>query len=179
MAIPLQKRVTMNRMLPNIRSAGVPPAGLAASPPPALRKFALVTILIVMITTACKKSAPARARPQATAETRTIDSANLQPATIDPPPMLTDEAPPLKPVVNVAQADAPPPPTPQDEALRASLPFSPAIAMDPVDGSKISIRASIPTLEYKNKLYYFANEEHKRTFMANPEQYTKGLFSHL
>lgn len=93
--------------------------------------------------------------------------------------MLTDEAPPLKPVANVAQADAPPPPTPQDEALRASLPFSPAIAMDPVDGSKISIRASIPTLEYKNKLYYFANEEHKRTFVANPEQYTKGLFSHL
>ena len=93
--------------------------------------------------------------------------------------MLTDEAPPIKTATGLAQADAPPPPTPQDEALRASLPFTPAIAMDPVDGSKISIRASIPTVEYKNKLYYFANEDHKRTFMANPEQYTKGLFSHL
>ena len=91
--------------------------------------------------------------------------------------MLTDEAPPIKTVTGLAQADAPPPPTPQDEALRASLPFAPAIAMDPVDGSKISIRASIPTVEYKNKLYYFANEDHKRTFVANPEQYTKGLFA--
>jgi len=110
---------------------------------------------------------------------RTIDSANVRPAPIDPPPMLTDEAPPLKPLNIVAQADAPPPPTPQDEALRASLPFSPAIAMDAVDGSKISIRASTPTVEYKNKLYYFSSEDHKRTFQANPEQYTKGLFSHL
>src|SRR5437762_13892686 len=110
---------------------------------------------------------------------KTIDSADIRPARMDPPPLLTDEAPPPKPKDNVAQADAPPPPTPQDEALRASLPFAPAIAMDPVDGSKISIRASIPTTEYKNKLYYFANEEHKREFLANPEQYTKGLFSHL
>jgi YHS domain-containing protein len=154
MAIPLQKRITMNRTL-------------------------VVVTLFAALFAGCKKSTTAAARPQANAETRTIDSANLQPAAIDPPPMLTDEAPPLKPVANVAQADAPPPPTPQDEALRASLPFSPAIAMDPVDGSKISIRASIPTLEYKNKLYYFANEEHKRQFIANPEQYTKGLFSHL
>ena len=118
-------------------------------------------------------------RPAPSAEMRTIDSANVRPAPIDPPPMLTDEAPPVKTVTGLAQADAPPPPTPQDEALRASLPFSPAIAMDPVDGSKISIRASIPTVEYKNKLYYFANEDHKRAFVANPEQYTKGLFSHL
>jgi len=75
--------------------------------------------------------------------------------------------------------DAPPPPTAQDEAMRASLPFAPAIAMDAVDGSKISIRASTPTLEYKNKLYYFSSEDHKRQFLADPEQYTKGVFSHL
>jgi YHS domain-containing protein len=154
MATPLQKLLSMNRTL-------------------------LIATLFAALIAGCKKPAPGPARPQANAEMRTIDSANLQPAAIDPPPMLTDEAPPVKAIANVAQADAPPPPTPQDEALRASLPFSPAIAMDPVDGSKISIRASIPTLEYKNKLYYFANEEHKRTFVANPEQYTKGLFSHL
>jgi YHS domain-containing protein len=143
-----------------------------------MNRTLLIVTLFAALIAGCRK-APATARPQANAEMQTIDSANLQPATIDPPPMLTDEAPPLKPVANLAQAGAPPPPTPQDEALRASLPFSPAIAMDPVDGSKISIRASIPTLEYKNKLYYFANEDHKRTFIANPEQYTKGLFSHL
>jgi YHS domain-containing protein len=144
-----------------------------------MNRTLLIVTLFAALIAGCRRAAPATARTQTNADVQTIDSANLQPATIDPPPMLTDEAPPLKPVVNVAQADAPPPPTPQDEALRASLPFSPAIAMDPVDGSKISIRASIPTLEYKNKLYYFANEDHKRTFMANPEQYTKGLFSHL
>lgn len=142
------------------------------------RTLLLVTLLASLTHGCARKTAPA-ARSQSNAEMRTIDSANVQPATIDAPPMLTDEAPPVKALANVAQADAPPPPTPQDEALRASLPFSPAIAMDPVDGSKISIRASIPTVEYKNKLYYFANEDHKRTFMANPEQYTKGLFSHL
>jgi YHS domain-containing protein len=110
---------------------------------------------------------------------RTIDSGNVQPATIDAPPVLTDEAPPPKTATNLAQADAPPPPTPQDEAMRAALPFAPAIAMDAVDGSKISIRASTPTTEYKNKLYYFSSEDHKHTFLANPEQFTKGLFSHL
>jgi YHS domain-containing protein len=124
-------------------------------------------------------SQPAKAQPQTKAEMRTIDSGNVQPATIDAPPVLTDEAPPPKTATNLAQADAPPPPTPQDEALRAALPFAPAIAMDAVDGSKISIRASTPTTEYKNKLYYFSSEDHKRTFLANPEQYTKGLFSHL
>jgi YHS domain-containing protein len=51
--------------------------------------------------------------------------------------------------------------------------------MDPVDGSKISMRATTPTFEYKGKIYYFSNEENKRTFMANPEQYLKGGFLRL
>ncbi len=139
-----------------------------------------VTLLSAIVSGCGKgKQTAAASRAQSNGEMRTIDSAALHPAPIDPPPMLTDEAPPVKKIDNMARADAPPPPTEQDEALRASLPFTPAIAMDPIDGSKISIRASIPTLEYKNKLYYFANEDHKRTFVANPEQYTKGLFSHL
>jgi len=139
----------------------------------------VISMMLAALIAGCGGKRKSAAAPKPKSELRTIDSTDLRPATVDPPPMLTDEAPPLKTVTGLAQADAPPPPTPQDEALRASLPFTPAIAMDPVDGSKISIRASIPTVEYKNKLYYFANEEHKRTFMANPEQYTKGLFSHL
>lgn len=109
------------------------------------------------------------------AEMKTIDSADVRPAVLDPPPMLADEAPAPKPKDNVAQSDA----TPQDEALRAALPFAPAIAMDPVDGSKISIRASTSTFEYKNKIFYFSSEANKRIFTSNPEQYTKGVFSHL
>jgi len=155
-ANPLQKRNLMNRGL-------------------------ILVCLAAILGLGCesKKPAPAAARPQGNSEMRTIDSVALHPAPVDPPPMLTDEAPPVKKIDNVAKADAPPPPTAQDEALRSSLPFTPAIAMDPIDGSKISIRASLPTVEYKNKLYYFASEDHKRTFTANPEQYTKGLFSHL
>ena len=33
--------------------------------------------------------------------------------------------------------------------------------------------------QYKNKIFYFASEASKRTFAANPEQFTKGVFSHL
>jgi len=140
----------------------------------------MTAMMLAALAVGCSgKPKTAAAAPKPKSEMRTIDSSDLRPVTVDPPPMLTDEAPPIKTATGLAQADAPPPPTPADEALRASLPFTPAIAMDPVDGSKISIRASIPTVEYKNKLYYFANEDHKRTFLANPEQYTKGLFSHL
>ena len=117
--------------------------------------------------------------PGKKSDMKTIDSADVRPAVMEPPPELTEEAPPPKPMDNVAQADAPPPPTPQDEALRAALPFAPAIAMDPVDGSKISIRASTPTMEYKNKIFYFSSEANKRTFAANPEQFLKGSFAHL
>ena len=66
-----------------------------------------------------------------------------------------------------------------DEKVRAELPFSPAIAMDPIDGSKISIRAATPTFEYKGKIYYFSNEANKRTFTANPEGILKGGFTKL
>jgi YHS domain-containing protein len=75
------------------------------------------------------------------------------------------------------QADAPPPPTPQDEAVRAALPFSPAIGLDPVSGQKISIRAATPTAELKGRTYYFQSEENKRAFMADPTQYLHGVFA--
>jgi YHS domain-containing protein len=143
------------------------------------RPLSIILLALALAAGCSRKAQTVEAPPPTSTDMRTIDSANLRPAPIEAPPVLTDEAPPLKQLNIVAQTDAPPPPTPQDEALRASLPFAPAIAMDPVDGSKISIRVSIPTLEYKNKLYYFATDEHKRAFLANPEQYTKGVFSHL
>ena len=92
--------------------------------------------------------------------------------------MLTDEGPAPKPKGDVMSPDAPPPPTPQDEALRASLPFAPAIALDPVSGTKISIRANTLIYEYKGHIYYFDSEASRRTFMATPDQFTKGVFAH-
>ncbi len=136
--------------------------------------------LSLLLAAACGGAKSTRSdQPAAQMEMKTIDSSDMRPAVIDPPPVLTDEAPPPKPKANVAPADAPPPPTEQDEALRAALPFAPAIAMDPIDGSKISIHASTPTFEYKNKIFYFSNEANKKVFTANPEQFTKGVFSHL
>jgi YHS domain-containing protein len=67
----------------------------------------------------------------------------------------------------------------EDEKVRAALPFSPAIAMDPIDGSKLSIRAATPTVEYKGRIYYFTSEANKRTFMANPTAYLTGRFTRL
>jgi YHS domain-containing protein len=143
----------------------------------------MTRIIAAALILAAACSAPSRqtgaSQSGAKTEMKTIDSSDVRPSVMDPPPMLTEEAPPPKVKENVAQADAPPPPTPQDEAMRAALPFAPAINMDPVDGSKISIRASTPTMEYKNKIFYFSSEANKRTFAANPEQFTKGVFSHL
>jgi YHS domain-containing protein len=140
------------------------------------RTFALVICVLVL---ACGRSAPRARRAPAPTDMQTVESVDARPTVLDPPPVLTDEGPAPKPTTKLAQQDAPPPASPQDEALRAALPFAPAIAMDPVAGSKISIRVNTPTTEYKGHIYYFSSEANKRTFMANPDQYTKGVFSHL
>ena len=102
-----------------------------------------------------------------------------RPEVIDPPPMLSDEAPPPKPKALPWETPKAVVFSPEDEQVRASLPFSPAIAMDPIDGSKISIRAATPTFEYKGKVYYFSSEANKRIFMGNPEHALKDGFMKL
>ena len=109
-------------------------------------------------------------------EVRTIDNIDPRPVVQDPPPTLKDEAAPPKPKGQPWEPPQPVALTTADEKMRAALPFSPAIAMDPIDGSKISILATTPMFEYKNHIYYFSSEENKREFAANPEQYAKGLF---
>ena len=97
-----------------------------------------------------------------------------RPAPLPPPPMLLDEAPPPKPKAMPWETPKAIVFSPEDEKIRSSLPFSPAIAMDPIDGSKISIRAATPIFEYKGKIYYFSTEENKRQFASNPEAILKG-----
>jgi YHS domain-containing protein len=136
-----------------------------------------LSLLIVFVAafTACD-SAPPLAEPT---RVQTINTVRPVPAPLDPPPMLQDEAPPPKPKALPWETPTPIVFSPEDEKLRASLPFSPAIAMDPIDGSKISIRAATPTFEYKGKIYYFQTEANKRAFAANPEQFLKGGFMKL
>ena len=130
-----------------------------------------LAVLAVFALAACDSTPPL---PAETANFQTINTVQAQPAPLPPPPMLQDEAPPPKPKVMPWQTQAPIVFSPEDEKLRASLPFTPAIAMDPVDGSKISIRAATPTLEYKGKIYYFSNEANRNNFRANPEAVLKG-----
>jgi YHS domain-containing protein len=142
--------------------------------------FALC-ILGCALLAACKAPAKGGAAPRAkkNAEMRTIDDITPRPVVHDPPPMLQEEAAPPRPLGAAWEVKQPVLLTPEDEKLRASLPFAPAIGMDPVDGSKISILARTPTIEYKGHIYYFSSEENKKTFLANPEQFIKGSFSRL
>ena len=127
-----------------------------------------------MLAVAACHQAPQHRQRQPVSELRTIESADPRPSVVDPPPMLSDEAAAPKPKNPVEAANAIPL-TEQDEAVRAQLPFAPAIAMDPVDGSKISIRATTPTLEYKGRIFYFDSAANKAAFQATPEQYVKGM----
>ena len=136
-------------------------------------------LLVALIAAACARPAsrPQQARQSEEVDlssVKTIESVDPRPKLLDPPPMLQEEAAPPKPVGQPWEVKQPVQLTPEDEKLRASLPFSPAIAMDPIDGSKVTIRASTPTIEYKGRIYYFQNESTKQQFAANPELALKG-----
>jgi YHS domain-containing protein len=134
-----------------------------------MRRFLPLALLAIA---ACD-SAPPGVNPPAS-EVRTISSVSPAPAALASPPILHDEAPPPKPKALPWETPTPIVFSPEDEKVRGSLPYTPAIAMDPVDGSKISIRAATPTFEYKGKIYYFSSEETKQMFVANPESALKG-----
>lgn len=144
-----------------------------------IKRFFLLPILTIALA-ACGGRAAQTAAAARNAEMRTIDDVPPQPNAIDPPPVLTDEGPPIKPKTQPgAFADAAAPLTEKDQEMRAQLPFAPAIAMDPINGSKVSIRANTPTFEYKGHIYYFATEENKKQFQASPDEYLKGSFARL
>jgi len=54
-----------------------------------------------------------------------------------------------------------------------SLPFAPAISLDPVDGSKVSLTISTPTALHHNLIYYFSSEENRDVFVADPAAYVR------
>lgn len=142
---------------------------------PPMRRLLLPALLLLA---ACTDAPPQQTSAQR-AELRTINSVPPNPTVLDPPPVLSDEAPPPKPKALPWETPKAIVFSPEDEQVRASLPFSPAIAMDPIDGGKISIRATTPTFEYKGKIYYFSNEASKQLFAASPETYLKGGYMKL
>ena len=141
--------------------------------------FAVCLLFAVAALPACTRSSAAPRQQNASTDVQNIDTTPVKPAVFEPPPVLTDEqgaAPKIK--TDTTSTNVAPPATPEDEAVRAALPFSPAIGLDPVNGMKISIKAGTPMVEYKNHLYYFTGEDTKKQFLANPEQFTKGIFAH-
>lgn len=143
-----------------------------------MRRLLILPVAAALTLAACDNTSSANPET-ASAGMQTIRSVPPRPAPLEGPPMLQDEAPPPKPKTLAWETPKPIVFTPEDEKVRAALPFAPAIAMDPIDGSKISIRAITPTFEYKGKVYYFSSEENKRTFAANPEAALKGGYMRL
>lgn len=114
---------------------------------------------------------------------RTIDNTEVRVVPVEAPPQLAEQASVLKTdtaapagkrapkLKTKAGTSSQPTPTPTPTT---ELPFAPLIAMDPVDGGKVSIRVETPTMEYKNRIYYFTSAENKKAFGADPERYLKG-----
>lgn len=123
-------------------------------------------LLLLAATVACadRSSDPMAEVP------RTIENTPIAPAPMQPLPAISDEVAPVTPK-NATEEEKE-----KIAALggRVELPFAPAIAMDPVDGSKVSIRTNTPMFEYKKKIYYFQTAANRSQFIANPEQFTKG-----
>ena len=134
-----------------------------------MRAMAAMACLALLL--ACGGDAPGgTAEPL---EVRTIESTPIRNAAVQPPPTIEDPALPQR-------GTMPPPtstsnePTKADELkAKTNLPFTPAIAMDPVDGSKVSITAETPVVSYEDKWYYFGSEENRREFLRNPVEHAK------
>lgn len=115
-------------------------------------------------------------------QVRTIENTEFAPASIQPPPEVdtTETERKFSQTERIALAREGKMKDGQllvESAPRISLPFAPPIAMDPVDGSKLSINAATPTYEYKGKIYYFSTSGNRAAFIADPDKYAKGALS--
>lgn len=126
-----------------------------------------VTLLAAVVLIACAADSP----PREAVRVQTLDEAGLRaanrPSTLQ---FRTTEIIRPDPGQRSPQSLAA-----ADSAVAVSdLPFAPAIAMDPVDGGKVSITANTPIAEHKDRIYYFNSAANKRTFLQDPETYLTG-----
>lgn len=133
--------------------------------------------VILLLLAGCQQQNPEYVQTQ---KIRTIENQPIPTIPLEELPVIREESMELKPTQLVddktkkkgfrpetATKDA-------DLQEKMELPFAPLIAMDPVDGSKVSIRVETPTTEYKNRLYYFSTEENRRVFSAEPDKFLTG-----
>ena len=142
----------------------------------------LMLLSLVPAAVACQPAA-ARTEPE---NLRTVETVVANSMPVEPPPMITEQATELRAAVPLGPDGKPikgaaPGPTPAgnpgDEEPIIEMPFAPLIAMDPVDGSKVSIRVGTPMTEFSDRLYYFSSEANRKAFLADPEKYAKGSLS--
>jgi YHS domain-containing protein len=144
----------------------------------------VATGLLAIFAAGCDDRSAASQRP---IEIQTIENAPPRLSAIDPPPTLDDRAmparpssPPPAPPAGAAKHPSAQPaqPTAEEEMnAKTNLPFTPWIAMDPVDGSKVSITPETPVFSYKDRWYYFSSAANKATFRASPDTYAEGSLS--
>jgi YHS domain-containing protein len=141
-----------------------------------MNRNVVFALALVAGSAACAQQSQPAPGAVAPAPMQTIENTPIETIPVEPPPQITDlqAEPKLRdPYATEADKRA----AAEDLKKQVALPFSPAIAMDPVDGAKVSIRSDTPILEYKNKIYYFASAANRAAFRANPEQYIKGGLS--
>ena len=140
-------------------------------------QFAFTLSFLLLLSAGCDQTPQ---QQDASLEVRTLESVGIRPAPVDPPPVLEEQTLPQRLVpgqttAKAAKGDGEQQPSAED-AMRArvNLPFTPSIAMDPVDGSKVSITKDTPIYSFENKWYYFSSEANRRTFQSDPESYATG-----
>lgn len=142
-------------------------------------------IFVIAIAAAVAGCGQPATPPAAPLEVQTIENTSPKLATLDPPPLLGEQPVRPDPPATDTGGKTPTPPgkTPAQPSdietmkARTNLPFTPPIAMDPVDGSKVSITAETPVFSYKDRWYYFSSQANRNSFRANPEEYVKGSLS--
>jgi YHS domain-containing protein len=136
-----------------------------------MKRALLLTLVLVAAACADRATVPSL-------EIRTIENTEPRLMPREPVPstdtVLTPPAAPQRSDASAATGTQPPE-LPGD--ARIPLPFEPPIAMDPVDGSKVSIRASTPVTEYENKIYYFSSAGNKQRFLGSPDEFLTGRFT--
>ena len=145
--------------------------------------LSILTLVFLLPAAVACQPASARAEPE---DLRTVENVAANSMPVEPPPMITEQATELRAAeplgpdgkpIKGARATATPGGVEGDEEPVIEMPFAPLIAMDPVDGSKVSIRVGTPMTEFSDRLYYFGSEANRKAFLAEPEKYAKGSLS--
>lgn len=142
--------------------------------------LAVALALLGVLTVACVRDTAADEGKEV--EIRTIENSPTQMRPVRKPPTIEFDSGPSQSTagqsVPVRQREGEETAPDEDVAPWVqNLPFSPKIAMDPVDGSKISIRGETPIAEYKGRIYYFSSEANRREFIRDPDSFLSGAFA--